>query len=233
MRQSLRGAGRYLVTPRVGVHRLFVWVNSPLLPDSATFVFARADDYLMGLLHSRIHEVWARSQATQVRERESGTRYTPRSCFETFPMPLSGDVERVAAAARNLNTLRARWLSPPEWTHQAVTRFPASVDGPWASLVENAGTEGIGFATYRRDVPNDEAAEKLWTRRTLTILYNESPPWLLDAHALLNNEVARIYGWEPTLSDEEILVKLLALNFERESCSDGEAEDDENDTAES
>jgi hypothetical protein len=58
MRLALKGARCYLVTPRVGVHRLFVWGDAPLLPDSATFVFATADDYLMGLLHSRIHEVW-------------------------------------------------------------------------------------------------------------------------------------------------------------------------------
>ncbi len=34
MRQAVRGARRYLVTPRV--NRLFVWVDAPLLPDSAT-----------------------------------------------------------------------------------------------------------------------------------------------------------------------------------------------------
>ena len=33
------------------------------------------------------HETWARSQGFQVREVESGFRYTPDSCFDTYPFP--------------------------------------------------------------------------------------------------------------------------------------------------
>ena len=47
-------------------------------------VFARDDDLILGILHSRLHEVWALSQGTQL---ETRPRYTPTSCFETFPFP--------------------------------------------------------------------------------------------------------------------------------------------------
>ena len=81
-----------------------------MLPDHAVFVFAREDNYFFGVLQSRIHEVWARAQGTQLREVESGFRYTPSSTFETFPFPWppgresksSRLVEAIAEAAREL-----------------------------------------------------------------------------------------------------------------------------------
>ena len=114
MRAAMSGLERYIVTPRVSKHRLFVWVSSDTLPDSAVIAFARDDDYFFGVLHSRIHELWARSQGTQLREVESGFRYTPTSTFETFPFPQPTSEQRsaVSKAAQNLATLREGWLNP-------------------------------------------------------------------------------------------------------------------------
>ena len=77
-------------------------------------------NFFFGVLHSRVHEVWARGLGTQVREVESGFRYTPTSTFETFPMPEPSpeqaeavEAEAVEAAARELNRLREGWLNPP------------------------------------------------------------------------------------------------------------------------
>ncbi len=81
------GLTRYIATPRVAKHRLFVWLDAGTLPDSRSIVFARDDDYTFGVLHSRVHELWARGTGTQLREVESGFRYTPTTCFETFPFP--------------------------------------------------------------------------------------------------------------------------------------------------
>ena len=87
MRAALAGLSRYIVTPDTAKHRLFAWLNANVLPDHALIVFARDDDYTFGILHSRAHELWARGTGTQVREVESGFRYTPTTCFETFPFP--------------------------------------------------------------------------------------------------------------------------------------------------
>jgi len=57
---------RYLCTPRVSKHRVFVWIQSEVIPDSATVAFARDDDYFFGVMHSRAHEVWALRQGTQL-----------------------------------------------------------------------------------------------------------------------------------------------------------------------
>src|SRR5208337_4334284 len=66
MRAAVVPLKRFLCTTRVSKHRLFVWLSAPTLPDSATFAFARADDYFFGLLHSHFHEAWARAQGTQL-----------------------------------------------------------------------------------------------------------------------------------------------------------------------
>ena len=114
LRRVIGPLSRFIATPRVSKHRLFVWVEKDTLPDSATIAIAKDDDYTFGVLHSRFHEVWARAMGTQLREAESGFRYTPTTCFETFPFPEpDGDQrEAIAIAAARLNELREGWLNP-------------------------------------------------------------------------------------------------------------------------
>ena len=75
---------------------------------------ARDDDYTFGVLHSRFHELWARGMGTQLREVESGFRYTPTTCFETFPFPRPTEEHReaIGTAAAVLNERRENWLNP-------------------------------------------------------------------------------------------------------------------------
>jgi len=91
MRQRIAPLERFLITPTTAKHRVFRWLEHPVLPDHQLIVFARADDCFMGVLQSRVHEVWALAQGTQLREKESGFRYTPTTCFETFPLPFRDD----------------------------------------------------------------------------------------------------------------------------------------------
>ena len=89
--------------------------------DMPIVVFARADDYFLGVLQSRIHEVWSRRKGTQVRDAKSGFRYTPSTTFETFPLPWKPGtepkddprVQAIAAAAKELIENRDAWLNPP------------------------------------------------------------------------------------------------------------------------
>jgi type II restriction/modification system DNA methylase subunit YeeA len=217
MRRAVVNIPRMICTPRVSKHRLFVWIPTVWLPDTATYVFARSDDYCFGILHSRPHEVWARAQGTQVRERESGFRYTPTTCFETFPFPKPTEEQReaIGKAAKELDELRTNWLNPSEWTRAEILEFPGSIDGPWARYVHDPNEHGIGTVKYPRIVPKgDNEAEQL-AKRTLTNLYNERPTWLDLAHRKLDEAVFAAYGWDISLSDDEILAHLLELNQER------------------
>ncbi len=221
MRGALRGQVRFLTTPRVSKFRIFSWEESVVLPDDGIYVFAREDDYFFGVLHSRFHEVWARAQGTQLRERESGFRYTPTTCFETFPFPEPDEQQKIdiSAAAKELNELRENWLNPSEWTMTKMLEFPSSIDGPWSRYIDQSRIENrkskIVTVRYPRIEPRDEECAKKLAKRTLTNLYNERPAWLAQAHAKLDAAVAHAYGFPVDLTDEQILERLLALNQQR------------------
>ena len=120
MRDALRGKPRFIATPQVAKHRIFVWLRPEILPNNLVIVLARDDDYFFGVLHSKPHELWSRSMGTQLREAESGQRYTPTTTFETYPFPWppgkepreDARVERIAEAARELAAKREAWLHP-------------------------------------------------------------------------------------------------------------------------
>jgi type II restriction/modification system DNA methylase subunit YeeA len=119
LRAAIKPLTRYIGTPNLTKHRLFAWLQPPTLPDHQLIVFARDDDYFFGVLHSKVHELWARAMGTQLREAESGFRYTPSTTFETYPFPWPPGqepqddprVEAIAGAARGLVQLREAWLN--------------------------------------------------------------------------------------------------------------------------
>ena len=220
MRSTLAGLGRCIAVVRHSKHLIFCWFNTSILPDDGIYVFARDDDVYFGFLASRIHAVWALAQGTQVREKESGFRYTPLSCFETFPFPRSTPTQAaaIAAAAKELNELRERWLNPPEWTQTRTLNFPGSAGGPWERYLDPKSVDrktGVGTVRYPRLEPRDADCAAKLKKRTLTNLYNERPAWLALAHEKLDAAVAAAYGWPADLSDEQILENLLALNHSR------------------
>ncbi|MGL6097789.1 MAG: class I SAM-dependent DNA methyltransferase, partial [Fimbriiglobus sp.] len=188
LRRATAALPRFLITPEISKHRVFVWLDDVYLADHKTRAFARADDEFLGLVHSRIHEVWALAQGSQFRDMASGFSYTPTTCFETFPFPDPTAAQRdaVAAAAKHLDGLRTNWLNPPEWTRTEVLEFPGSADGPWRRYVHAPDARGVGTVKYPRTVPKDAAAAALLKKRTLTNLYNERPAWLANAHRALD-----------------------------------------------
>ena len=204
MRQALAGLTRFIGTPTVAKHRLFVWMPSGLCPDHQLIAIARNDDTTFGILHSRFHEIWALRLGTSLEDRP---RYTPSTTFETFPFPagLTPDIpakdyandpraKRIAEAVRRLNELRENWLNPPD----LVKREPEVVPG---------------FPD--RILPRTDKAAAELKKRTLTNLYNQRPAWLANAHRELDEAVAAAYGWPAGLSDDDILARLLMLNQKR------------------
>ena len=82
MRYALQGLARYIATPRVAKHRIFLWLNPDVLANDRTFIFARDDDYFFGILHSRVHEVWALATSSRHGVGNDPT-YNNTTCFET------------------------------------------------------------------------------------------------------------------------------------------------------
>jgi hypothetical protein len=112
LRARLARLRRYIATPLTAKHRLFVWVPADVLVNHAVGAITLDDDFSLGVLHSRVHELWALAVGSQL---ESRPRYTPSTSFEMFPFPRPSDAqrERVGEAARRLVELRDGWLNAP------------------------------------------------------------------------------------------------------------------------
>ncbi len=129
LKRATEPLARFVCTPRVAKHRLFVWVPCRTLPDARLFAFSREDDYFFGVLHSRVHEVWALATSSRHGVGNDPT-YNNTTCFETFPLPWPPGqepaddprVEAIAAAARELVALRERWLDPEGASERELKR---------------------------------------------------------------------------------------------------------------
>jgi hypothetical protein len=228
LRSLLARVPRFIATPEVAKHRIFAWVSQAVLPDKNLQVTPRADDTTLGLLHSRFHELWSLRLGTSLEDRP---RYTPTTCFETFPFPahltpadtahqrtepieggalipadlppeVRAHAETIARAAHRLVTLRDAWLNPPEWTDRIPEVVPL----------------GMATSPYPDRIVAKPGFAKDLAKRTLTNLYNQRPAWLAQAHATLDTAVAAAYGWAdytPVMPDDEVLRRLLALNLAR------------------
>ena len=206
MWRGVDGFSRYIATPMVAKHRLFVWCDARICPDHQLVVIARDDDTTFGILHSRFHELWSLRLGTWL-GKGNDPRYTATTTFQTFPFPngLTPDIPAadyaddpraiaIAEAARRLVERRDRWLNPPEWVEwveEPVAGYP------------------------KRPMPTKAAPVRELRRRTLTNLYNERPQWLVDAHGALDAAVAKAYGWPTDFSETAALRELLELNSTR------------------
>ena len=86
MRAAIALLPRYIITAALTKHRTFIWMHQAVLADQQTLVTARADDTTFGILHSRFHELWSLRMCTWLGV-GNDPRYTPTTCFETFPFP--------------------------------------------------------------------------------------------------------------------------------------------------
>jgi hypothetical protein len=158
----------------VSKHLLFSWVSAGVVPANLLIVVARDDDYFFGVLHSRPHELWARAMGTQLREVESGFRYTPTTTFETFAFPWPPGQEpaadphvwAIAQAAQELVQLRDAWLNPPGASEADLKkRTLTNLYNQRPTWLDNAHKklDAAVFAAYgwSRDLTDEEVLERL------------------------------------------------------------------------
>lgn len=215
LRESLSGLKRYIATPRVSKHRIFVWMKPAVLPDSAVVAITRDDDYFFGVLHSWIHELWSRNTGTQLREAESGFRYSQTLTFETFPFPWTIGSEShyvknrfmsdIKSHAKELVTFRQEWLNPPA-KEVGITISKDTVKGRTYTVLYNA------LERYRNEVKGKLYSTSKWNKVNKNLISLDDIDKLDHIHTELDKAVIRAYGWKINLTDEEYLEKLLALN---------------------
>ncbi|MXS82176.1 class I SAM-dependent DNA methyltransferase [Nitrosomonas oligotropha] len=243
MRAALVGLQRYIATPAVAKHRIFIWLDKAILPDQALLAIARSDDTTFGILHSRFHELWSLGLCTWLGV-GNDPRYTPTTCFETFPFPEGltpadtapkSKEEKRALGYKDSDNQARTWecIAPiPAIIANESQRPAASAiaeaafklnqlrnnwlnPSEWVDWVITAEEQKAGFPQRPVAKPGHESELK---KRTLTNLYNAKPAWLINAHQVLDAAVAQAYGWDdytPDMPDTEILQRLLQLNLQR------------------
>ena len=237
MRAATTGLRRFWGIPAVAKHFLVVPVPGSVLADKQLMVIARSEDVTFGILQSHMHELWAIGQGTWMGV-GNDPRYTPTTCFETFPFPF-GLTPRDTAHQRTETLADGAVIPLLSAAPVAATRDHAInialaakrlndlregwLNPPaWTSLLPEVTPLGMDASPYPdRIVPKPSLSAddlKALSKRTLTNLYNERPTWLANAHAALDAAVAAAYGWtdySAATTDHEILARLLALNLER------------------
>ncbi len=220
MNQAISSLKRFIATPMVSKYRLFVWLPEIKTPENAAIVIARSDDTTFGILHSRFHELWALGLGTSLEDRP---RYTPTTCFETFPFPIGltpadtapkptdlekSDNGQVSTESKNMFFDSSTKATPAIVTNpDTLTHAKAIAEAAFKlnQLRENwlNPTEWVDWVI----TPEEQAAgfpkrpkakpgrEALLKKRTLTNLYNERPAWLNTVHQTLDKAVANAYGW--------------------------------------
>jgi len=170
LRAKLAMIDRFICTPTVAKYRVFVWGDKAIVPDHQLVVFARDDDYFFGVLHSRAHEVWSLRMGTWL-GKGNDPRYTPTTCFETFPLPWPPGTEpvddpRVIAigeATANLDRLRRNWLDPEgaseaELKKRTLTNL-YNVRPTWLQHAHAALDRAV-WAAYGWDDPDPAAVDE-------------------------------------------------------------------------
>ncbi len=109
LRGAMANLPRVIATVRHSKFRFFRWIEAIRSPDTALVVVARADDATLGLLHGRPHELWSIRMGTSIGV-GNDPRYTPSSCFDTFPFPAG--------------------LTPADTAHQRTEAVAPGTGGP-------------------------------------------------------------------------------------------------------
>lgn len=186
MRRALAGLSRYIATVETSKHKPFVFLPSDVGPDHKLYVIASDDAFILGTLSSRIHGVWALVAGGTLEDRPTWTNTT---CFRPFPFAACGPdaKERVRKVAEELDAHRKR----VQVEHPGLT-----LTGMYNVLEKLRGNEPLSNKEQRI---HDEGLVSV----------------LRQLHDDLDVAVFDAYGWPQSLTDGEILERLVALNAER------------------
>jgi hypothetical protein len=84
LRPALATLKRYIATPVTAKHRTFQFLDAEILADDALICVATDDAFVLGVLSSYVHIIWALATGSTLEDRP---RYIKTTCLETFPFP--------------------------------------------------------------------------------------------------------------------------------------------------
>ncbi len=191
LRPALVDLDRFIATVDTATHRIFQFFPRGTVCDDGLVVVAHDDAWILGVLSSRVHIVWATASGGWLGVGDD-PRWNKTKVFDPFPFPTPDDAQapHIRTIAEELDAHRKRVLA--EHPHLTLTGL--------YNVVEKlrAGIAPAALTGEDRRIFDDG----------LVLI-------LKELHDRLDAAVADAYGWPADLSDSDILARLVALNKQR------------------
>ncbi len=187
IRRAMVGLGRFIGTTETSKHRVFQFISGAILPDHMIIVIASQDALHLGVLSCRIHVVYSVAAGGRLGV-GNDPRYNKTRCFDPFPFPLcnEADKERIRGLAEEIDAHRKR----------AQAQHGLTLTGLYNVLEKLRSGEAL---TEKESDIHDKGLVSI----------------LKQLHDDLDVAVFAAYGWPASLTDAEILERLVALNAQR------------------
>ena len=236
IRSAIAGLPRFIATVETSKHRIFTFLPSKAKPEHKLVVIGSDDAYILGVLSSGIHVTWALGQGAMLEDRPV---YPKTQCFDPFPFPVCGEAEkeRIRALAEELDAHRKRVqaqhpgltltgmynvLEKLRALQSVGTRCAASDLSGGGGGAEPASTAKPTDAAQRVPTTNHPTTDAAQRVPTMTLTEKERRihdqglvSLLQQLHDDLDAAVFAAYGWPTSLTDAEILERLVHLNAQR------------------
>lgn len=187
-RPAMANLSRMIATPITSKHRIFTFLQEAVSVDSTAVMIASTDAWLLGVLSSKAHTVWALRAGSRMGV-GNDPRYNKTRCFEKFPFPgcSAATTERIRSLGEQLDAHgKQRQELHPDLTMTGMYNVLEKL---------RAGEE---LTNKERDVHEKGLVSVL-----------------KQIHDDLDAAVFDAYDWPHDLDDEEILQRLVDLNHER------------------
>ncbi len=186
LRPALRGLPRYISTVETAKHRIFVFLDAAILPDNKLVNIAISDAFNFGVLSSRLHLIWAHANQALLEDRPV---YVKTLCFDPFPFPACTEAQKqtIRSLGERLDAHRKR----QQQLHSTLT------------LTQIYNT----LEKLRAGAEFTDEDRNLYEAGLIGVLR--------EIHDELDRAVFEAYGWPATLTDDEILTRIVVLNAER------------------
>jgi hypothetical protein len=188
LREALADLRRFVGTTRTAKHRVFQFLDRGLVAESKIVVIASEDAFVLGVVSSRIHIIFSTIAGGWLGVGNDPT-YNHLDCFNKFPFPVSdeGTKDRIRKIAEELDVHRKR----------------VQAQNPGLTLTDMYNV----LEKLRMNEPLNEKEQRIHNQGLVSVLR--------QLHDDLDAALFAAYGWPTTLTDAEILERLVALNAER------------------
>ena len=220
-------SSNYIVIPKVSSERRHYipigYIEPEILSSDLVFIIPNATLYHFGILTSSVHNAWMRAVCGRL---EMRYRYSNTIVYNNFPWP-GKDAGREVTGKDGLPTVQ-KWkginTDGQETVQETKNRKPSVIARSGATKQSFANAPKIAAPTARNDGAEQRAkiartaqgildARALYPDCSLADLYDETtmPPELRRAHEANDRAVMAAYGFDPAMTESEIVAELFKM----------------------